>query len=218
MRVRSLFSDSDLADIRAATERAEELTGGELVCVIVGRCDDYPEAAWRGSALGALAAATVLALWRFLAPGWLVANPAIDVGIVLLGLVVGWALVRWIPPLARRLVDSDLLDLRAARRAAVAFIDEEVFNTADRTGILLFVGLFEHRVEILADEGIRSRVADDAWEAVIDGLKDRMHRRRYGEGVKDAVEQLGGILADHGVPRRPRDLDELSNEPRILDR
>ena len=38
--------------------------------------------------------------------------------------------------------------------AMAAFVEEEVFSTRDRTGILLFLSLFEHRVVVLGDSGI----------------------------------------------------------------
>ena len=56
-----LFSNSDLAAIRAAVEEAERSTSGEIVPYVVTASDGYPEAAWKGAALGALLAA--LAAW-----------------------------------------------------------------------------------------------------------------------------------------------------------
>ena len=51
-------------------------------------------------------------------------------------------------------------------RAAEAFVEERVFATEKRTGVLIFVALFEHRVVVLADEGIREQVPSDAWDGI----------------------------------------------------
>ncbi len=218
MRIRSFFSRADLTAIRDATEQAEQLTGGELVCVIVRRCDDYPEAAWRGAALGALTAVSLAAVGMINWGAWIPWGPAWMIGIVLAGLVLGWCVTRLIPVLERYLVDPQLAALRVSRRASVAFVEEEVFATVDRTGVLLFIALFEHRVQVLVDEGIRRRVEESVWDQVIDNLTRDLKSGKRGETIQRAVEELGRILAQHKVPRRDDDIDELSNEPRIYDR
>ena len=38
--------------------------------------------------------------------------------------------------------------------------EEEVFSTEDRTGILLLLSLFEHRVVVLGDAGIKAKVGE----------------------------------------------------------
>ncbi len=47
---------------------------------------------------------------------------------------------------------------RVERRAHAAFAESEVFATRARTGLLLLVALFEHRVEIVCDRGVEERV------------------------------------------------------------
>ena len=49
---------------------------------------------------------------------------------------------------------TEALDSRADGRAAEAFVEERVFATEARTGVLIFLALFEHRVIVMADEGI----------------------------------------------------------------
>jgi len=218
LRIRSFFSEADLAAIRSATEEAEQLTGGELVCVIVGRCDDYQEASWRGAALGALTAVSIAAVSMVTTASWSPWGPAWMIGLVLAGLVLGWATVTLVPSLARYLADPVSLDLRVSRRAAAAFVDEEVFSTVDRTGVLLFIALFEHRVQILADEGVRQRVDESAWDQVIADLTGGLRSGQRGDAVRQAVVEIGRILATNKVPRRSEDVDELDNEPRIYDR
>ena len=57
---------------------------------------------------------------------------------------------------------------------------EEVFKTRDRTGILIFLALFEHRAVILADEGIHRAVPREEWQALVDELVAGI---RAGRGV-----------------------------------
>ena len=158
LRIETFFSKADRDAIREATTEAERRTSGELVVYVTERCDPHPEVPWKGAllggALGALCAA--LAVWRF--GGWGAPDyPWILIGFQL-GLVLGWIASRF-DEVARRLIPEDALESRVDGRAAEAFLEEQVFSTAGRTGVLIFVALFEHRVLILADEGIDAQVA-----------------------------------------------------------
>ena len=62
------------------------------------------------------------------------------------------------------------------------FLEEEVFNTKQRTGILIFMSLFEHEVQVIADKGINAKIDEKDWQAVvsiiIDGIKKDDKSRR----------------------------------------
>ena len=207
------FSDADREAIRAATARAEARTGGELVCYIVERCDTYTGAVLRtalhGALIASLAAALlhgILGLWG-LALLWIALPPA-------LGALLGWILVRAFPALHRWMLSRDSVDRQVERRAASAFLEEEIFATRGRTGVLLFLTLFEHRVLIVTDKGWLERSDGDAWQAIGDRLADGL---RQGDGARaliEAVEACGEHMASV-MPRPEADSNELSNEPRF---
>ena len=93
-------------------------------------------------------------------------------------------------------------------------MEERVFATRDRTGVLIFVALFEHRVLVLADEGINERVDDDAWEEISDELALGLRRGTPAPALIHAVERCADLLAEHGIsPLDPA--NELSDEPRF---
>lgn len=218
MNLRSFLRGVDLDAVREATREVEERTGSEVVCVVVGRCDDYPEASWRGAAMGALAAVSLDALIGIVSGGWAPSPTGWTIAVVLLGLILGWTLATWIPPLTRLLVDRELLELRVSRRTAQAFLEEDVSSTVDRTGVLFLVAVFERRVEVAVDQGIASRVDESVWQEVVESLQARLAGPGRGEAVVQAVTDLGAILARHKLPRRVDDVNELSDEPRVQDR
>lgn len=211
------FSDQDREAIRAATAEAEGRTGGEIVSYAVERCDAYEEAAWKGAALGALALALAAGLAHWLGAfwgGWGLLWITLPAGA---GAAAGFALGTWVPGLQRRLVTPEVLEQRVARRAAVAFVDEEVFATRDRTGVLLFLALFEHRVVVLADSGINARVEPAAWEAISEGIARGIREGRPAAALVEAIGACGRLLEEKGVARRPDDVDELGDELRVSD-
>lgn len=212
-RMAQQFPEEDLDRVRQAVAAAEAVTGGEIVPYLVEASDDYDGAVWEGGALGAVGACLVVAgvqwglgLWAAPLVAWLVL-PA------LAGLAMGLLAVRWIPPLRRALVPPATLDRRTELRAAAAFVEAEVFATRNRTGILLFVSTFEHRVVILADNGIHARVEQEVWDGVAADLAAGIRAGRGGDALVAAVERCGRILEEAGVPLRPDDVDELPNEP-----
>lgn len=218
MSIRGHFSDADLETIRRATQEAEKRTSGELVVFLVGRVDEHDEAVWKGATLGALAAVLIAALvhwqggyWGGTALFW-ITLPA------LLGAAGGYLLPALVPAIERTLITDATLDERVARRADAAFLSEEVWQTRERTGILILLAMFEHRAVILPDEGIRAKVDPGAWQALVDDLVAGIRAGRAVPAILETIDRCGALLERHGVERRADDADELANRPRIEER
>ena len=213
-RIDRFFSDAEREAIRAATAEAEQRTAGELVVYVVDRCDPHPEAAWKGALIGGASGAVVGALLVFAFGGWGARDDLWLLTGLQLGLVAGWLCSRidWV---ARSLVGAETLESRVDGRAAEAFIDERVFDTAKRTGVLIFVALFEHRVLVLADEGIRAQVAPNAWDGIAEDIARGIRDGHAARALTEAVGRCADILSEHGVPANTT--NELSNEPRFRD-
>lgn len=209
-----LFSDSDLERISQAVREAERKTSGEIVPYFVEKSDTYQEADWRGGAVFAAAALLVIALVHVLSETWHGIGPA-ETAIISLGaLALGLVITPRMAPLKRLLAGDDLMELRVAQRAAQAFIAEEVFKTRDRTGILLFLSLFEHKVLVVGDSGISQRVDQADWEDVVATVTQGIREGRPADGLIDAIRKCGLLLEKRGVRRRRSDRNELPNRLR----
>jgi len=207
------FNASDLEAVRRAVAAAEAESAGEIVPYVVAASDPYPGAAWKGATFGALLAA--LLAWAVVRWGdfwggqlfW-VALPAAA------GAALGFLAVHLLAPLRRRLAGAELIDLRTRRRAAAAFVEQEVFATADRVGILLFLSLFERRVVVLADSGIHARVGEGEWDAIVARMVAGIRRGETEAALVAGVRECGDLLARHGLPRRPGHGNELADDLR----
>jgi len=210
MRASELIDPAARQRLEAVVAEAERATGGEIVVAVVGACDEYGAVGWR---LGvALAAATFLALGWFLPPlpwtAYLAAQAA--------ALLAGHALGR-IEPVRRALLSPRLVEERVAQRARRCFAEQGLARTRNRTGILIFVALLEHRVVVLADEGIhRALDPDESWQQVVDLAVAGLRAGRPVEGLEAAVRRCGEILARH-LPADVPNPDELPNELVILE-
>lgn len=215
MDVARLFSQADLERVRQAAVAAEGHTSGEIVPYVVGRCDGYEGARWKAAALGALLAAASAAVVFQLAGVW--GGSPLWWGLLPVagGAAAGYLAASLSPALSRRLVPAAVIDHRVHQRAAVAFVDEEVFATRDRTGILLFVAVFERRVVVLGDSGIHAKVEPGTWDGIVAGIVAGLAAGRPAEALIEAIGECGRLLERHGVARAADDVNELPDELRL---
>lgn len=211
----SPFSSEDLDRIKAAVAEAEGKTSGEIVPYYVEASDDYDEAVWRGGIFFGVLALFAFFLIRTFSGYWL----PFGVNEILLGILlaagIGMALAMWVRPVRRWFAGRALLDRRTAARALEAFVEEEVFQTRDRTGILLFMSVFEHRVHVIGDSGINARVQQSDWDGVVELIVGGMKSGRPAEGLVRAIQKCGDLLQLKEVERRGDDTNELSDGLRI---
>jgi len=205
MRVEQLLTDAARAAVADAVARAERTTSGEIVPMLVARSDSYADVRAGVSALLALAAGAVLLLVAPKLARWIVPT---QIGVFAAAV---W-LLHW-RPLLHALLPAPLETARVHRAAVLAFHDQGLVETRERTGILLYVSLLEHRVVVLADRGIHARVPDGTWDDVVERVLDGIRKRRADDGLCDAIRLCGEHLAEH-FPPRPDDANELANGPR----
>lgn len=226
------MSPQDLDRIAAAVAQAEKTTAGEIFCVLAPEVSDYRETplAWAAIAALVLPAGALFAGFRpemltRLFGGWSVGHAAAQDGAILSALstyivlqlvvFVIAALVVSIPPIRRALTPGSLKTARVRRAAMEQFLSHGLHVTRDRTGVLIFAALAEHRVEVIADEGIYAAAPNTAWDTVVADLVAGLKRDRIADGFVAAVARAGEILAAH-VPPRPDDRNELPDGLTIL--
>jgi putative membrane protein len=189
------FGPEARARVEAAVRDAEARSLGQIVPVVVEKCDDYPEARYRGALLAA-GAATLLAV-ALRAPLGVTELPLLQLAAGLAG-----ALLSRFDPVERLLVGRRELDESARERALRAFHEHGLHRTAQGTGVLVFAALFEREVVVLGDHGIHARVGDAGWAKAVAALSAGLRRGDPAAGFCDAVDHVGAALAEH-FPRTP---------------
>jgi putative membrane protein len=216
--VSSLFSAADRENIAAAVREAERKTSGEIVPYVVGQSDAYEEAEWKcGSLLGAAALATFSIIFSYTSI-WLPLSVAELVIAALLAGALGVLLPKLFPALKRMFAGEALMHRRVAQRAAEAFVSEEVFKTHERTGILIFLSILEHKVLVLGDSGINAKVKPEEWQEIVKRIVAGIRAGKPAEGLIDGITQCGTLLQKHGVAIRQDDTDELPDTLRTSDK
>lgn len=103
----------------------------------------------------------------------------------------------------------------ARERALEVFSLLRVWDTEENNGVLIYLLLADHDVEIVADRGLNGKVPAAEWEAICRRMEAGFRRNAFGEGVVTGVEEISRLLARH-YPARPGDRNELPDRPTVL--
>lgn len=219
-----LLTEEENRKISQAVARAESKTSGEIVTAIIRESSDYAfhelVAALFGGFIfytvclffyGDISAWLEQTFWSF-SPSW----PAIFIGIATVAFIGLFYLLANVDGMDRLIVPARTIGRKVSRRAMLFFGEAGLFDTKDRTGILIFVSMREKRVELIADRGINDKVAADTWTSVVDALVEDIKKGKMVEGLVKAVESCGERLIEH-FPIAPDDRNELSDDVHILE-
>lgn len=204
--MRSKFDAEAARRIGEAVRAVEHRTAAELVVEIRARSGSYAHAEARFAAAAALLSLIVLVFMPWSVPPVAV---LFDAAIVYASALIAARRSNAV----RRLCTSPRERLRAARtHAAALFFERGVANTAEETGVILYVSLLERRMEVLADRGVLRKVASHEWNAMLAAL--RAERALDAEALIEAIRALGAVL-ERALPAGTTNVDELRNAPRI---
>lgn len=112
---------------------------------------------------------------------------------------------------------ADILRGRTPRdRAREVFAHLRVWNTEHNTGVLVYVLLADHAIEIVADRGITAKVDEREWKVVCELMRARFADGDHEGGAVAAVEAINAILVRHFPANGQRNPDELPDRPVLL--
>jgi len=201
---KEFFTQEEQAKIETAVKAAEQKTSGEIVPMVVDSSYDYPRAELLGAGLLALAVGLICSwgfghesIWWFL---------PIFVG----SFFIFKAIISTLPGCKRFLIHPDELTAEVREKALVSFVENGIHETRDRTGILILISLFEHRVQVLADSGINAKVPERTWEEIVEVIITGLKNGTTCEATCEAIERCSNLLENH-FPRKEDDTDELPN-------
>ena len=102
-------------------------------------------------------------------------------------------------------------------RAIAMFGKLRVWDTEYNNGVLIYLLLAEHAIEIVADRGIDSRVDDAEWAAMAQRMGAAFREGRFEDGLTQALEEMSALLVAHfPLAANEPDSNELPDEPVVL--
>ena len=104
----------------------------------------------------------------------------------------------------------------ARDRALEVFGQQRVWDTEHNNGVLIYVLLADHDVEIVADRGIHRQVETGAWAQACQAMEQAFRTGRYEAGALAGIRTIGALLARH-YPG-PGGANEVADQPTLLNR
>lgn len=105
--------------------------------------------------------------------------------------------------------------ITAHQRALEVFSRLRVWDTEHNSGVLIYLLLADHKVEIVADRGIHARVGNAGWERICHDMEKKFRAGEFEEGVLQGVNAITALLQQH-FPAQGSNHNELPDYPVTL--
>ena len=100
-------------------------------------------------------------------------------------------------------------------RAREVFAQQAVWNTEENNGVLIYLLLADHDVEIVADRALAARVPREEWERACHEMEAHFRAGRFEQGAIAGVRAVSALVARHfpgdGAPR-----NEIPDRPLLI--
>jgi uncharacterized membrane protein len=105
----------------------------------------------------------------------------------------------------------------ARERAIAMFGKLRVWDTEFNNGVLIYLLLAEHNIEIVADRGLTRRVDPAIWQQMLNQMRSAFKRGEFEAGLADAVDRIGALLAkEFPLAEGQSNPNELPDAPSLL--
>jgi uncharacterized membrane protein len=108
-----------------------------------------------------------------------------------------------------------LRGVTARERALVLFSQLRVWDTHENSGVLIYVQCLDRAIEIVADRGIATQVAQAEWETICRHMEEEFRAGRYAEGAQHGISEITTLLTAR-FPATADNLDELPDRPLLM--
>jgi putative membrane protein len=206
MNLNKYFTDQDRKEVEDAVKAVERVTSGEIVPVIVRQSSSYKTVE--------LYFSMFFSVFFIVALSLILKIEHVFFGFYILATFVGFmlgVLLFKIRPVRRVLLPRHLKDMKVHQTAKRAFFENSVCVTRDRTGILIYISVFEKMVVVLGDDGINSKLKQHDWDGVVKIIVEGIKNGRIKDGIVLGIKSCSEMLQKH-FPVKPDDVNELSDK------
>lgn len=88
-------------------------------------------------------------------------------------------------------------DASARERAVTMFGKLRVWDTPHNNGVLIYLLLAEHAIEIVADRGLNRHVTAAQWQAMADRMSAAFKTGQFEQGLTQALQEVSALLVEH---------------------
>ena len=217
-RPSQVFSADDRTRVGQAVTAAESQTSAEIVAAVAGASGRYDRAEdLIGLWTGLVAMGVTWALWPLEQPtrGSWNDTPA-GLQLAALGFIVGTIAGSQLGWLRRLFTPRAQMSEEVWERAIQVFFDRRVSRTAGRSGLLIYVSLFERMAAIVADQTVLDKLGQATLDDLCGQLTAQLRREHPTAAFCATIAAAGKRLAAV-LPRAGDDVNELGDALVLLD-
>ena len=101
-------------------------------------------------------------------------------------------------------------------RALAMFGKLRVWDTEHNNGVLIYLLFAEHAIEIVADRGLKARISDAEWKAIVERMREPLRAGKFEDGLGLAIDAVEALLEKHfPADANAANPNELTNKPWI---
>jgi len=106
--------------------------------------------------------------------------------------------------------------LGAHERAVTMFGKLRVWDTEHNNGVLIYLLLAEHRIEVLADRGIHRCAGAQRWSQLVAQMGEAFRAGQFEQGLMAAIDSIDALLVEHfALASGEKNPNELPDAPVI---
>lgn len=101
-------------------------------------------------------------------------------------------------------------------RAVMMFGKLRVWDTEQDNGVLIYLLLAEHAIEIVADRGLARHVEASHWQRIAAVMSEAFKAGRFEDGLNQAIDAVDALLVKHfAVAAGEANANELPDAPYV---
>ena len=220
-----ILNEEDVKNIGKAVKKAEKNTSGEIATAFINESDDYAKyELFFALIIGFIYFAILLMFsgkvedaiqnlfWSYTS-NYLIMFYGFSTFIV----ISIFYFIANISQIDRLIVPKKVMEEKVKNRATRYFVESGVYETRDRTGILIFISVLERRIELIADSGINKKIAQSKWNDIVTHIINGVKNKKLSNNLIEAIDECGKLLSKY-FPIKEDDENELVDEINILEK
>lgn len=213
--MKKIFSEEELSKIKESVKKAEIGNIGEIVPVFFVSSGKYKVASFRAS----LFFSFTISFFYYVLFGIFSDPFFIKIEFVfflqMISGVFGYFLSDFFSPIKRFFTTNKERKKNVETCAYKCFVENEIFATNQRSGVLLFLSFFEKEVFILADKGIYNHIPKDSWTGITTNLVRDMNEKTKLLAIQNSIESISELFKQ--LPKELEIKNELKDDLRVGD-
>ena len=107
-------------------------------------------------------------------------------------------------------------DASPRERAVAMFGKLRVWDTEANNGVLIYLLLAEHAIELVVDRGLARAVDEARWHAIVGNLREAFRAGRFESGLVEAIDHVDELLRAHfPLADKAANPNELPDRPHM---